>query len=259
MRCTSSYPIAPSVVSAAKTRGFNRTQAYNIWKRSLPVPDHDIKLQGCMQTLSAGYKSPCWVKGLCPMKHGVHMRGDQQRLHGSLISEIQRQIGVAMPSQKVKDYLCSSDTCVAIRYRTLGHTNTNHTAITTAVATGMSSSSASSSASRPCSDSDTFLHCELFFLAKVVLKPMSAVLVALDIDDKPMSWEDELKNSSARFRMSQIPGHSDTDRPGFTFTTTWELVTALLQKKCSAIWVTLIKYNSSHHGCIVYPIASPLI
>ena len=217
MSCTKDCPIAASIIDKARAKGMNRSNAYSFLQSQLPVADHSPINQTIMQKIASNYKLPCWHRGMCRKSNGKLCR-QQAVLHENMFKEIRRQVDRNLPPSSAKEYLTSSDVCIAVRFRVTKQKE--------CVAVG---STASASAAAASSLPEPF--CKIFTLAKVVLRPVTAVLAAMDYDDSVVGCGE----TSAQFRLS-----SDNS---LVLCTSWEMCADLLKQDVETVWVTVLEHR----------------
>lgn len=139
---------------AAKQNGLVRTNAAARFEEEVPDFDHQPFMQNMMQrdTLTK-YQVPCSTKGYCSKQVGT-LKGSVELLHALLIKEIRDQIDKHLPPSMSKDFLCSGDVAIAVRYA---------------------------------SNQDSPPHCKIFMLASMCLKPLNAVLASMEMSAVPDS------------------------------------------------------------------------
>ena len=162
------------------------------------------------------------MKGFCSkelstLKHEVHL------LHTLLLKEIRCQIDKNLPHPLSKDFLCSGDAAIAVRYN-------------------CSSSSGDS------------LQCKVYLVASMCLKPLGAVLASMSLqppDDSLFETgfgkEDPNQNEVSFAALKT----ADADDAGhcFEFQTSWDLVVDLLKNHNlakSMIYVNVLEHTPVH-------------
>ena len=213
MSCTKDCPIAASIIDKARAKGMNRSNAYSFLQSQLPVADHSPINQTIMQKIASNYKLPCWHRGICRKSNGKLCR-QQAVLHENMFKEIRRQIDQNLPPGSAKEYLTSSDVCIAVRFRVAKQKE-------------CAAAAAPAAAAFP----ETF--CKIFCLAKVVLRPVTAVLAGMDLDEEHGSVSG-CRETSAQFRLS---GNM------LELWTSWELCADLLKQDVETVWITVLEHQ----------------
>ena len=120
----------------------------------MKVADHCPSKQSIMQKVASTYHLPCWRRGMCRSNGSLYRQ--QSLLHGTFFREIKRQIDCNLPGGSTKEFLCSSDVCIAVRFR--------------------------KELQLPDRQPDREPECMVFLLAKMVLRPEAGVLAEMDMD-----------------------------------------------------------------------------
>ena len=209
MRCSSEFPLTANDVIAAKAHGLNKTNAPSFLDEKIPSFDHKPVVQSMMDKGVQSYRSPCWLSGMCREKS--KLRQSSALLHRSLLQQIKQQLRGMLPSSSVKDALISGDIAVAIRFPE---------------ASSAGASSSSSSAPPPLPR----VHCRVFLLSKVVLRPEYAVMMEMDVD---------MDLRIARLRKDQETGLATA----CSFDAAHDLLTQFPAAASASMWVNVLRHK----------------
>lgn len=223
MKLNSQQPVDPGAVVAARQQGMTRTNAASRFEEEVPEFDHEPLMQTRMQQETvARYHVQCSVKGFCSKELST-LKDEVHLLHTLLLKEIRCQIDKNLPHPLSKDFLCSGDAAIAVRYN-------------------CSSSSGDS------------LQCKVYLVASMCLKPLGAVLASMSLqppDDSLFETgfgkEDPNQNEVSFAALKT----ADADDAGhcFEFQTSWDLVVDLLKNHNlakSMIYVNVLEHTPVH-------------
>lgn len=214
---TDKYPIDPSSVVSARQQGIVRSKATDVFQEEMPEFTHQPLLQTMMQqeTLDQ-YVPPCWVKGHCSKNLPDGIRSSHYGLLRRLLwKNVRSQINQKLPPSLSKEYLCSGDLAIAVRY-------------------GGKSLAASE------------LQCMFFLVASMSLKPVSGVLASMLLDTEKAIHEREKSDDCNGNNVSFASLEIDPTSGHFVFQSSLELVERLLQKQAiseSVIYVSVLEHK----------------